>query len=329
MRGLRPPRLRIGNVPMPGPRAHHYVPVFYLKGFIDPWIFRRQKRIVLWVYERGREVRRSTPANEAHQKDFYVHEMGSIETGLGKIEGHVAPIFDDVLEKRRFLTNQEKSEMAHFISLMFMRGPSGRGFVDELGARLMKHETLKLAKDEVEFRKLYEEASRDEGIPVSADTLREWVLKGEFEVVQKSPGYNLRMALECSTDIGNVMEELDWQLLYTATDDLFITSDSPVVSLESDGRGKAIIGAGFGRPGVEVFSPMSSTICVRMKRGIREGIHEIPGGWVRNINKVFMSCSRRFVYAGMPSATLKRLFDRVGCRVIYGVNALLPPPLTD
>src|SRR5216684_156667 len=79
-----------------GSRAHHFLPISYLNGFIDPEILRRQKRRVVWVYERGRGVRKSTPENEAHQRDFYLHESGSIEGALAEMESVVAPILADL-----------------------------------------------------------------------------------------------------------------------------------------------------------------------------------------------------------------------------------------
>ena len=44
---------------------HHYVPKFYLKGFMD-----RQQ--VLWVYEKGQNApRASNPKQEGHRENYY------------------------------------------------------------------------------------------------------------------------------------------------------------------------------------------------------------------------------------------------------------------
>jgi Protein of unknown function (DUF4238) len=53
---------------MNAPRAHHYLPVFYLKGFTSPYAGR------LSVYEKGKPLRKSTPVNEAHRRDLYSFE---------------------------------------------------------------------------------------------------------------------------------------------------------------------------------------------------------------------------------------------------------------
>ena len=49
------------------PKAQHYIPNFYLKGFTD-------KAGTLWVYEKFNPMRASTPKKEAHRPDYYTHE---------------------------------------------------------------------------------------------------------------------------------------------------------------------------------------------------------------------------------------------------------------
>jgi hypothetical protein len=51
------------------PRKHHYIPRFYLAGFASPGPKPR-----LWVYEKGRDPRKSTPKLEGCQRDFYTFE---------------------------------------------------------------------------------------------------------------------------------------------------------------------------------------------------------------------------------------------------------------
>jgi hypothetical protein len=52
------------------PRKHHYIPRFYLDGFAS-----RQPKPRLWVYEKGRDARKSTPKLEGCQRDFYTFEQ--------------------------------------------------------------------------------------------------------------------------------------------------------------------------------------------------------------------------------------------------------------
>src|SRR5437588_12048932 len=75
------------------PRAHHFVPRFYLGGFTDP----TATKPFLWVYEKNKPIRRSRPEAEAHWRDFYAfedkgHKNFKIEEILSSIEGLIAPL---------------------------------------------------------------------------------------------------------------------------------------------------------------------------------------------------------------------------------------------
>jgi hypothetical protein len=310
---------------MSGSRAHHFLPISYLNGFIDPEILRRQKRRVVWVYERGRGVRKSTPENEAHQRDFYLHESGSIEGALAEMESVVAPILADLREHPRPPTAAESGELAHYIALTFYRGPTGRQHIDQMASSVMKEISMEMAKDEANFKKTCEETAREHDLNIRADELREWVLKGEFDVQQKSPGYNLKLMLELSTELGHILEAFNIQVLVAPENQPYLACDNPVVSLQPSASARALVGMGFGLPGVEVFFPIGALTCLRLCREFPGGIRRTSPHEVRQVNKILMVCARRFTYASEKSATLEEYFDRIGCRVRYGENAFAPP----
>jgi hypothetical protein len=81
---------------MPTARAHHYVPVFYLKGFTSP---RAKEKGYLWAYEQGKTTRKSKPVNEAHERDFYSFQdedgrRYDLEQPLSRIESDLALCFE-------------------------------------------------------------------------------------------------------------------------------------------------------------------------------------------------------------------------------------------
>ena len=124
------------------PRAHHYIPRCYLKGFCAE----TKKISRLWVYEKGKEPRKSTPLNEAHIRDYYAFEengdvLFDFEKFLGEVEDSAAPI----LRKLEFsvfqiedLRHEERRILSHFISMMFTRVPTCREFLKEMAARVME-----------------------------------------------------------------------------------------------------------------------------------------------------------------------------------------------
>lgn len=122
-------------------RAHHYVPVFYLKGFTSPAATNKE---FLWVYEQGKPVRKSKPVNEAHERDFYSFEdedgtPSNLEQPLSGIESVVAPFFRVIDDTRYHRFHPEEFDaLTVFIALMWVRGPSGRDLVNHLSAEVMK-----------------------------------------------------------------------------------------------------------------------------------------------------------------------------------------------
>src|SRR5260370_23556219 len=118
---------------MKSPRQQHYIPRFYLSGFVDPSIFARDRKEVIWVYERGKDVRRSSPEKEARQRDSYTFEQSGfrnveIEERFGKLEAAVAPIISNLATSPRHVTESEKQILALFLGTMPIRTPAGRCF---------------------------------------------------------------------------------------------------------------------------------------------------------------------------------------------------------
>src|SRR6266481_2472986 len=134
-------------------RAHHYVPVFYLKGFTSP--IPRDKEY-LWVYEQGKPIRKSKPVNEAHERDFYAYEdedgkRHDLEQPLSGIESTMAPLFRAIDDHSFRFHPEEFAALTEFIALMWVRGPIGKDFVNQLSAQVLKSVVMEEAADAERF----------------------------------------------------------------------------------------------------------------------------------------------------------------------------------
>jgi hypothetical protein len=132
-----------------GPKAQHYIPKFYLKGFTD-------KQHVLWVYEQFKPLRDSTPKKEAHRPDYYTHaEDGqrdeSAENALQGAERQVAPIIRKLANPLYVLTQENAYHLTIFVALMFSRVPSWRDYLNTLAGKVIKEKLVKLASDKEQF----------------------------------------------------------------------------------------------------------------------------------------------------------------------------------
>jgi len=306
------------------PKAQHYIPKFYLKGFTD-------KQGVLWVFEKFKAVRPSKPKEEAHRPDYYTHtERGErnddAEDALKVIESKVAPVIRKLANPQYDLTPENASSLILFVAIMFARVPSWRENVDKIIGKVMKDGHLKLAQDKERFHKSCADMEKVTGKPLKLDyeELRQYVLKGEFEVVQASKAYNLRSMFECAFMLAAELGNFSYQVYYPPEGKVFVTSDSPVFTVQPDRSGRATIGVGVSRPGVEVCFPLNKKACLMLKRAAEPARVFIKESAVNLINKVTMATATQYLYTSEGHRRLARLFNQNGCKVRPGKESYLP-----
>jgi Protein of unknown function (DUF4238) len=308
-------------------RAHHFLPIFYLKGFTDP---PNSDGGILWVYSKDKPPRKSKPVEEAHQRDLYAFEdadgnRANIEEGLSKIESAMAPIFRRVTDDLYEVPQEDATEIAAFITVMWARGPSTKQYLDVVAADAVKAALKKRAEDVAKFTADYEEVRKAENLQISAEEARAMFLADDFEISQESAGYNLKMMLDSVTCLTPVMTAKAWDILTIQPGaGFFCVGDNPVFTLVPE-SGQASLGVGFGTAGVEVFFPLDSRNCfVASAHGKRQRL-ETPPDQVRQINEIAMLHASRFGYARENDPELDAFFKKSGCTIIKGENAFIPP----
>ena len=311
----------------PDVKAQHYIPKFYLKGFTD-------KQGVLWVYEKFKPLRESNPKKEAHRPDYYTHsEKGErdelAENVLKDMESRVAPVIRKLANPQYVLRPEDASHVIVFVAFMFARVPSWREYLDRVFADMVKQNQLKIAGDKEAFHKRLENYELAVGKPLGTDyeKLRQFVLRGEFNIVQKSNAFNLGSMFKSGLAITETLQNYGYQALYAPTGKLFMTSDSPVYTLLPDGKGEATVGVGFGIPGVEVYFPLNKRTCLRMKKGIKPLGRFIEEGYLNKINDITMMTATQSVFSAERCRRTSRIFDDRGCIARPGKESflLLPP----
>jgi hypothetical protein len=314
------------------PRAHHYIPVFYLKGFTS--LLPKDKGY-LWVYEKDKPVRKSKPLNEAHERDFYAftNEEGvrqELETKLSQVESLLAPLFQAIEDGYHNFLPEDFEGLATFMALLWVRGPFGRDLVERLSLETMKFATKEYAQDEARFKAKYKKFLEESGTQtnLSAEEMRSFILSDDWEISQESYGYTLRRMFEGWPKVTSLLLKKSWDVLVAERDHFFCTSDFPVVTILHEAGGVATIGAGFGMPGVQVYFPLNKRMCLALRDSGKRTRRLVRGGIVHEINKFLMVGARRFVYNCEKNMSMQKLFSKIGCRSIPGVNAFMrePPP---
>lgn len=296
------------------PRKHHYIPRFYLKGFTSA-----ETKPRLWVYEKGRDPRKSTPKLEGCQRDFYTLEENGgknfeFEEWLANLESRVAPLIPDLVKSKREPIENEKISLAVFMGTMFTRTPFGMLLGDKVFGPATTKMLKRTASDPDAFYKLYE--SIETGFPgkQAAEQVRQDVLAGKGEELEEQRGFRLASMLHVGIDVAEVLCEMGWQFVHAPHSQTFITSDNPLVSEVSEaGRREVHFRSGVNLPNATVWFPLTSTVCLLMRRGLTSGIATAPAATIRSINKRVMTCADKVIYASEFSKGIRTAFERHGC----------------
>ena len=304
---------------MTEPRLQHYIPRFYLSGFVDPDILSSEGKEVLWVYERGKQVRRSSPKSEAKQRDFYTLDVdGSrnvdVETWFGNLEGQVAPIITGLVKDGRHVTETEREWLALFIGTMQCRTPAGRWLADNRMGPAAAQILKEAAADPSKFRSFIEKNYHmpdSEGFGL--EEIRRDILAGRADDLSARQDFRLLSIIEVGKQVAHILVEMNWQTIHSEGQGFFLTSDDPVVSHVIDERSnRQSFRMGVGVPGVTVWFPLCRTVCLRMNKSCESGCGRWVSAGIRLLNKMTIMCADRWVYASEHSAKLKRLFDNEG-----------------
>jgi hypothetical protein len=304
---------------MKEPRLQHYIPRFYLSGFVDPEILTREGKEVLWVYEKQKPIRCSSPKNEARQRDFYTAtQNGSrnvdVEIWFGKLENQVAPIIARLAKDGRHVTEREREWLALFIGTMQGRTPAGR-WQDENKIQPAVTQILKeAAADPSKFQSFIKETYHlPESEECTLEEIRQGILAGRSEDISARHDFRLLSIIEVGKKVAQVLLEMNWQTIYSEAPSFFLTSDDPVVSHTIDEQANRLhLRMGVGAPGVNIWFPLSRTVCLRINKSCESGCGRWVSAGIRWVNKLAIMCADRWVYASERSAKLKSLVDKRG-----------------
>ena len=136
---------------------NHFVPQFYLKGFIDP-ASKDLHNPYLWVVDlQDRIVMKKGPENVARIVGFYDwDELGdiapSIEDIYSKIESRAAPVVARIRNNDFHMTMGDRYNLSIFIGFQISRTPFARSLVIDRIKNSGQEKLHEIVRNEVEFR---------------------------------------------------------------------------------------------------------------------------------------------------------------------------------
>lgn len=238
-----------------GQQNQHYVPRFLLRRFAS-------NNEHIFVYDKSNDRQfRTNIANIASEKSFYDYDVDeeqfSIEPDLSDFESKSAPILNAILEYQSLqsLTDNDRLVLSHFIVLQHVRTRR---------SRIAVHNWFEGIAEQLRDKGCSKKQIKDMGFTTDI---------GELKAI------SVEMILNVATSLAPFIFQRNWRLRRTSLDSPFYTSDNPVALVYSH-YSKSIGDLGIFTPGLEIYFPISSTLCLHIvcpsiDREIRESSSQL------------------------------------------------------
>jgi hypothetical protein len=168
-------------------KKHHYIPRFYLNGFVDP-----ENYPFLWVYDK-RKIKpfKSKPENIAFETYYYSFktpngnkDSNTFEDMFDEIETNTGPILKK-LKSCEMLNEEERLIFSVFLGFSLTRVPDFRKKVESIFAHIVKQFNQISASYPDRYAKMIDDYEKGTGkkIGIDCESLREFALQGEYDVI--------------------------------------------------------------------------------------------------------------------------------------------------
>lgn len=291
-------------------KRHHYIPVFYLDGFVDP-----HNKPYLWIYEKGNpDIRRASSKDVAVQKNYFSQtyedekESDTLENALAKVEGITSSVLKKIKE-RKLLNDEDKAKFAYFLALMMTRVPNFRNNVGRAMGQLAKKLYMELAANQNAFedsiRRFEEHTGKKIGMPI--EEIRKFAFNGEYDVALDSQ-YSLAKGISVCGRLALILVSMKWLFLRATDDYKFLTGDNPVFYCDPTHDPNSPYGVGLANENIELTFPLSRDLAL-FARWRGKDLEYRPGknNTVKAINRRTVLAALRFVFSSQKSDSVNRL----------------------
>ncbi|MED4582515.1 DUF4238 domain-containing protein [Brevibacillus choshinensis] len=262
-------------------RNHHYIPQFYLKGFLDKRVL-SPREPSLWVFDKQqRLLKQKGTHNVASLNGYYDLKLitGELTTAVedyfsGCIEGPSSLVLKKILDQIP-LDNDERLQFSFFIYFTFARVPN---FLNYMSWFYKNSDRLNLNLDAYsETRKLVEEKVSSGGLTT------------------------LEFMVEMSEIFVPIIYNMNWQFHIAPQNKHFLTSDNPVILNDPSLKKVAPSFSGWNNPNIHLTFPLDSTMCLRATWGRkRKPYIKATPRFIKAINFRTSFFATRYIFSSRP-----------------------------
>ena len=213
------------------PRAHHYVPQFWLAGFTDSG----EKDGRLWVTDLKRQKQwQSNPENAGHRRDFYrlsddvAKDPVAFEKLFSRIEDAFAPIFKALDKWPRGPYLEEWESLFMYIAVQWMRVPAFRPMLLRIADGIHRHFLAEALKTPESWAAWLKKAGIAPDAPgADYDSMVKFEREHNY-TLSAEPEWYLYRGFKAVEGVAKTLAERNWRACISVKGG-FIGSDSPVM----------------------------------------------------------------------------------------------------
>lgn len=291
-------------------KRHHYIPQFYLNGFIDP-----TNKPYIWVYDKeGDGIIKSTAKDIAVTEHYFsfknmdgAKDSETIENFVSNLEGIVSNVLKKVL-KGDALTNNDRADFGYFVSLMMVRTPNFRRNIEtafaEVAKKVMEFSAASKNGFEATVKRYEKETGNDLGMPVE-EARQVYLNLDKHYQLKTNPQVSLGMLLSHMDDYARLFFNMKWLYLKATEDYKFLSGDNPLYYSDPTHDHHSFYGVGLCNKNIEVTLPLSKDLCALGTWHGRDGYLQATNQVVKVANQRTVVASSRFVFGSERLEALK------------------------
>lgn len=295
-------------------KRHHYIPKFYLEGFID-----LRNKPYLWIYEKGgKNIIKASAKDIAVEKHYFSflnpqgrRDSETIENALADIESRGATVFKKIFNGKA-LSKDDKTIFALFLSLMMTRVPNFRDNIAIMLEGIIRRISLMMASHKRGFENSIRRFEQDTGtkINIPIEELRQFMLDETKYKIEINPQFSLAMAMSNLDTLTRIFFDMKWTFIKATNDYKFLSGDNPLYYCDPTHDPRSFYGVGLANKNVEVTLPLSREVALFASWRGFSGYVQGKNSHVKNINKRTILAASRFVFASEKSDIINGLVQK-------------------
>ena len=304
--------IKLYSIKMAEKIRSHYIPKFYLEGFLSPL----KRKPTLYLYEKGNsEIRRASPEDAAVIKGYYSIDSPQsnideniVENILSLVESYSAPVIRKIKNKEE-LNNDDRENFSVFLGYMLTRVPQHRKMTEDLSAKAAKSLLMAQASHKEGFEVLLKQYEKDTGKKINypVEKLRRFLMDASKYDFKAHPNISLTL-MHTAIELAPIFIEMNWSFWGATDESKYITSDNPLYYF--DRTAPSHEGAGLINKNIELYFPVSRDIMFVGSWHNISGYRKSDSNNVRGWNKNTIIFALRFVFASQYSEGLNRIVQR-------------------